>query len=291
MLPPKRTFTLGNLVEMFLEARASGNPHTVDTDRHNIAALPNALLKRSLATIHAEDIRGHLITQLKRKAPSTVAREKTTLSALFTYAAELGLLHQAHPVRTMKKIPELSATARARSARRTYPLLRVWPRRSKPSETNAQISRTCSSSCPSRAFDGAKRALYVSTRSPGCRFRSSSSIDPTRTATTRRTPNRGEASERSPSRRERAKSSRSTRRANTPRTTCSPTSWASSSASASSGVSPGLRTTQPPPLRRVHVAAPGHTGKRSRRVSRRRGPHRPRCLRPRSGRGSATRSR
>lgn len=109
-LPPKRTFTLANLVEMFLEARASGNPHTVDTDRHNVAALPKTLLKRSLATIHSEDIRGHLITQLQRKAPSTVAREKTTLSALFTYAAELGLLHQAHPVRTMKKIPELSAT-------------------------------------------------------------------------------------------------------------------------------------------------------------------------------------
>ncbi|MGX5773102.1 hypothetical protein ACWKWN_20365, partial [Microbacterium trichothecenolyticum] len=67
-LPPKRTFTLGNLVEMFLEARASGNPHTVDTDRHNIAALPKALLKRSLATIHSEDIRSHLITQLQRKA-------------------------------------------------------------------------------------------------------------------------------------------------------------------------------------------------------------------------------
>lgn len=109
-LPPKRSFTLGELVEMFLEARANGNPHTVDTDRNNIEALPKSLLVRPLSSIHGEDVRNHLIRQLLRKAPSTVAREKTSLSALFTYAAEQGLLHQAHPVRTMKKIPQLSAT-------------------------------------------------------------------------------------------------------------------------------------------------------------------------------------
>lgn len=109
-LPPKRSFTLGELVQMFLNARASGNPHTVDTDRHNISALPQPLLNRPLASIQADDIREHLRTQLRHKRPSTVAREKTTLSALFTYAAEQGLLHQPHPVRTMRKLPELSAT-------------------------------------------------------------------------------------------------------------------------------------------------------------------------------------
>lgn len=109
-LPPKRSFTLQELVAMFLAARANGNPHTVDTDRNNIAVLPKALLARPLASIQAEDIRSHLRRQLQRKKPSTVAREKTTLSALFTYAAEQGLLHQPHPVRTMKKIPELNTT-------------------------------------------------------------------------------------------------------------------------------------------------------------------------------------
>ncbi len=109
-LPPKRSFTLGELVKMFLEARANGNPHTVDTDRNNIDALPKTLLTRPLSSIHGDDVRAHLIRQLAKKKPSTVAREKTTLSALFTYASEQGLLHQAHPVRTMKKIPELSAT-------------------------------------------------------------------------------------------------------------------------------------------------------------------------------------
>jgi integrase len=94
---------------MFLTAREMGNPHTVATDRNNIAALPKALLVRPLASIHAEDMRNHLLVQLRKgKAPATVARAKTSLSALFTYADEQGLLHQPHPVRTMKKIPELS---------------------------------------------------------------------------------------------------------------------------------------------------------------------------------------
>lgn len=109
-LPPKKSFTFGALVEMFLEARSMGNAHTVDTDRNNINAVPKRLLTRPLASIQADDVRQHLLSQLRRgKAPSTVARARTTLSALFTYADEQGLLHQPHPVRTMKKIPELSS--------------------------------------------------------------------------------------------------------------------------------------------------------------------------------------
>lgn len=108
-LAPKRSFTLQELVTMFLAAREGGNPHTVDTDRNNLAALPDTMLARPLATIQADDIRGHLLAELRGgKKPSTVARAKTTLSALFTYADEQGLLHQPHPVRTMKKVPELS---------------------------------------------------------------------------------------------------------------------------------------------------------------------------------------
>ncbi|WP_375406373.1 hypothetical protein [uncultured Amnibacterium sp.] len=40
-LAPKRSFTLQELVTMFLTAREGGNPHTVDTDRNNLAALPS----------------------------------------------------------------------------------------------------------------------------------------------------------------------------------------------------------------------------------------------------------
>lgn len=72
------------------------------------------MLARPLASIHAGDIRAHLVAELRRgKKPATVARAKTTLSALFTYADQEGLLHQPHPVRTMQKIPELAATQRS----------------------------------------------------------------------------------------------------------------------------------------------------------------------------------
>lgn len=110
-LPPKRKFTLGELVARFRATRKSGNPHTITTDDNNLAALPAELLARSLAVIQASDIRAHLIAEIESgKAPATVARAKTTLSALFTYAEREGLLHQPHPVRHMQKIPQLSIT-------------------------------------------------------------------------------------------------------------------------------------------------------------------------------------
>ena len=125
-LPPKRNFTLGELVGMFLLARKSGNPHTVDTDRNNLAALSKSLLTRPLASIQASDIRDHLIAELRDdKAASTVARSETTLSALFTYADDQGLLHQSHPVRTMKKIPELSVAQRSITLSEILPPERV----------------------------------------------------------------------------------------------------------------------------------------------------------------------
>ncbi|WP_415073975.1 tyrosine-type recombinase/integrase [Microbacterium sp.] len=99
---------MGELVEMFKEARKNGNPHTVDTDDNNLAALPKTLMARPVSSIQAGDVREHLLAELRAgKAPSTVARAKTTLSALFTYADEQGLLTQPHPVRNMKKISEL----------------------------------------------------------------------------------------------------------------------------------------------------------------------------------------
>ncbi|GAA3640490.1 hypothetical protein GCM10022200_25190 [Microbacterium awajiense] len=111
-LAPKRTFTFQKLVTEFLRSRELGNPHTFDTDKNNLATLSPTLLRRPLASIHAADMRAHLLAQIRSgKKPSTVARAKTTLSAMFTYADEQGLLHQPHPIRTMVKIPELSVVA------------------------------------------------------------------------------------------------------------------------------------------------------------------------------------
>lgn len=110
-LPPSRKFTLEQLVKRFQTSRKGGNPHTINTDDNNLAALPSTLLARPVATIQASDIRAHLLAELHSgKAPATVARAKTTLSALFTYAETEGMLSQPHPVRSMKKIPQLSIT-------------------------------------------------------------------------------------------------------------------------------------------------------------------------------------
>ncbi|WP_460798779.1 tyrosine-type recombinase/integrase [Microbacterium sp. GXF0217] len=111
-IAPKPNYTLAQLVETFQESRRHGNPKTIDTDNNNLAALPPALLRRPLTSIQAEDIQGHLLSELRSgKAPSTVARARTTLSALFTYAEERGMLEHPHPVRTMKKLPQLSSVA------------------------------------------------------------------------------------------------------------------------------------------------------------------------------------
>lgn len=110
-LPPSKKFTLAQLITRFRASRRGGNPHTINTDDNNLAALSPSLVARPLATIQASDIRDHLMGELHRgKAPATVARARTTLSALFTYAEAEGMLSQPHPVRSMKKIPQLSVT-------------------------------------------------------------------------------------------------------------------------------------------------------------------------------------
>lgn len=108
----KSSFTLAQLITAFQTSRERGNPHTIDTDNNNLAALPKSLVRRPLSSIHADDIREHLLNELRSgKAPSTVARSRTTLSALFTYADSQHMLEQPHPVRTMRKIPQLSTMA------------------------------------------------------------------------------------------------------------------------------------------------------------------------------------
>lgn len=91
-LAPKRSFTLQELMTMFLAAREGGNPHTVDTDRNNLAALPDTMLARPLATIQADDIRGHLLAELRGgKKPSTVARAKTPRAIRVHWLSEIPL--------------------------------------------------------------------------------------------------------------------------------------------------------------------------------------------------------
>lgn len=91
--------TLDQLIARFQHSRLAGNPHTINTDDNNLAAIPRAIRARQLNTVQASDIREHLLAQLASgKAASTVARARTTLSALFTYAESEGFLQQ--PPRT-----------------------------------------------------------------------------------------------------------------------------------------------------------------------------------------------
>lgn len=109
---PRSNLTLAQLITSFQESRRHGNPHTIDTDNNNLAALPKPLVRRPLPSIHPDDIREHLLSELRNgKAPSTVARARTTLSALFSYADDHSMLEQPHPVRAMRKIPQLSTVA------------------------------------------------------------------------------------------------------------------------------------------------------------------------------------
>lgn len=148
-LPPKNSFKLRDLVLMFLGVREDGNPHTVDTDRNNLAAVPKTLPARPLAFVHASDTRAHLLSELRAgKMPLTVARSKTTLSDLFTYALENGMLHQPHPVRAMKKILELGTVAQRAVRAKDIPSPDRLAAESSGSAQSEQASPTCSSSWP-----------------------------------------------------------------------------------------------------------------------------------------------
>lgn len=99
-LPPQKAKTpLGEVVAKFLDARTSQvAAHSQRTDRDNLAALPPKLRARPIGTVSEADVLGFLTEQLKIKERSTVARLRTTLSALFTYAMREKYV-AAHPVR------------------------------------------------------------------------------------------------------------------------------------------------------------------------------------------------
>lgn len=93
-LPPSQTSTpFGEVVAAFLEARRDQvAPHTWRTDSDNLKAAPRAWAALPVNSIGRGDILRHLTDELKTKARSTVSRSRTTLSALFKYAVQEGML-------------------------------------------------------------------------------------------------------------------------------------------------------------------------------------------------------
>lgn len=108
-LPPQKAKTpLGEVVASFLAARTSQiSAHSHRTDRDNLAAVPSKLRARPIGSISEADVLNFLTDQLKTKERSTVARMRTTLSALFTYAMREKYI-ATHPVRGLELPPGAS---------------------------------------------------------------------------------------------------------------------------------------------------------------------------------------
>lgn len=108
-LPPQKAKTsLGDVVASFLAARTSQvSAHSHRTDRDNLAALPAKLRARPIGSVSEADVLGFLTGQLTIKERSTVARMRTTLSALFTYAMREKYI-ATHPVRGVALPPGAS---------------------------------------------------------------------------------------------------------------------------------------------------------------------------------------
>ncbi|MFT4259340.1 MAG: tyrosine-type recombinase/integrase [Microbacterium sp.] len=85
--PQRSRVALSDVAAEFLDARAGQVvAHTLRTDRDNLAALPPKFSARSIGSITEADVLALLTDLLDGRAHSTVARIKTTLSALFTWA-------------------------------------------------------------------------------------------------------------------------------------------------------------------------------------------------------------
>lgn len=87
-IPPKQSLKpFSEVATEFLESRhGQVVPHTWRTDRDNLANTPPEWARLPISAITEGDILDHLTDQLKVKAYSTVARARTTLSAVFQYA-------------------------------------------------------------------------------------------------------------------------------------------------------------------------------------------------------------
>lgn len=89
-----------DVIVRFLEAREGQvSEHAHRTDRDNLASLPPSLRNRPIAAVTQADVLDALTVLLATRAHSTVSRTRTSLSALFTWAArERYLSPSAHPV-------------------------------------------------------------------------------------------------------------------------------------------------------------------------------------------------
>lgn len=85
--PQQQRTPVSEVVTAFLDAR-SGQvaPHTLRTDRDNLAALPGKFLARPIGSVTEADVLALLTDLLGSRAHSTVARIRTTLSALWSWA-------------------------------------------------------------------------------------------------------------------------------------------------------------------------------------------------------------
>lgn len=102
-LPPAASrHRVSDVAAAFMRDRESHvAPHTLRTDRDNLAALPATFLARPIGAVTAAHVLDVFTDQLKQKQHSTVARLKTTLSSLFTYAVNQKHI-AANPVRGVR---------------------------------------------------------------------------------------------------------------------------------------------------------------------------------------------
>lgn len=109
------------MASAFLLAR-SGQvaPHTLRTDRDNIAALPSRFAARPIGSVSEADVLALLTDLLGVRAHSTVSRLRTTLSALWTWAVRERWT-PTNPVRSVR-MPSGSVQAHD-GAPLTYPVL------------------------------------------------------------------------------------------------------------------------------------------------------------------------
>lgn len=105
LLPSRTSTPFADVVVAFFEARRDQvAPHTWRTDKDNLAATPRAWAALPVASISRGDILRHLTDELKTKARSTVSRSRTTLSALFKYAVQEGMVSR-NPVHDVSMPP------------------------------------------------------------------------------------------------------------------------------------------------------------------------------------------
>lgn len=100
---PQRAKTpVSEVAAAFLEAR-SGQvaPHTLRTDRDNLAALPPKFAARPIGAVSEADVLSLLTDLLSSRAHSTVSRMRTTLSALWSWAVRQRLT-PSNPVRGVR---------------------------------------------------------------------------------------------------------------------------------------------------------------------------------------------